>query len=108
MAPRAVHEEWVRSGCRPSALGSPHTRRPDCRAAVASFDRLRMRLFLRGPWQMPDSMVLILSLSKDAPRRCNQMRLPRLCRQIERVGEKTRHGIARPTYRVNPGPATAT
>jgi len=32
----------------------------------ASFDRLRMRFFLRGTRKMPDPIVLILSLSKDA------------------------------------------
>ena len=32
----------------------------------ASFDRFRMRSFLCGIWQMPVSLLLILSLSKDA------------------------------------------
>ena len=33
---------------------------------LASFDKLRMRFFLRGIIQMPFSIFLILSLSKDA------------------------------------------
>jgi hypothetical protein len=42
-----------------------------CRTAHASFDRLRMRFFLCGPWAVPDSIFLILSLSKDAQRQSN-------------------------------------
>src|SRR5690242_12620288 len=36
-----------------------------CRCA--SFDKLRMRFFLSGIWQMPSSIFLIPCLSKDAP-----------------------------------------
>jgi hypothetical protein len=32
----------------------------------ASFDKLRLRTFLYGLWKMPLSLLLILSLSKDA------------------------------------------
>jgi len=38
---------------------------------VASFDKLRMRTVLHGTSQMPFSMHLILSLSKDAEWKCN-------------------------------------
>jgi len=34
---------------------------------LASFDKLRMRSFLYGMIEMPFSVSLILSLSKDAP-----------------------------------------
>src|SRR6185312_6605470 len=34
-------------------------------------DKLRMREFLCGPWQMPVPLPLILSLSKDPPRPCS-------------------------------------
>jgi len=34
----------------------------------ASFDKLRMRSFLRGTWYVPVLIFLILSLSKDAQR----------------------------------------
>jgi hypothetical protein len=34
---------------------------------LASFDKLRMRSFLCGMTEMPFSIFLILSLSKDAP-----------------------------------------
>jgi hypothetical protein len=32
----------------------------------ASFDKVRMKFFLRGTWQMPVSVFLLLCLSKDA------------------------------------------
>jgi hypothetical protein len=37
------------------------------RRGLASFDKLRMRSFLCGMIEMPFSIFLILSLSKDAP-----------------------------------------
>jgi hypothetical protein len=33
-----------------------------------------MRVFHCGPWQMPDSVILILSLSKDAQQHCSAQR----------------------------------
>src|SRR5215469_18313031 len=48
-----------------------------CKAGGAFSDGLRMRFFLRGPLQMPDSTLLILSLSKDAQRSCKLLLLLR-------------------------------
>jgi hypothetical protein len=46
-----------------------------------------MRFFLSGPWKVPISIFLILSLSKDALHFCNHRRLGTGCARLG-LGDK--------------------